>query len=348
VKRSLLPPGKLDIQVLGRVLQRYSLTDERVLVGPRIGEDAAAIDMGEMALIVTSDPITFATDEIGYYGVMVNANDVATTGARPRWFSVTMLLPEKGTSEALVDRIFQQIHRACKELDISLIGGHTEITCGLDRPILVGHMIGEVQKEALITTGGAKPGDFVLLSKGICIEGTSIIAREKEKELVSLGLPRTVIDRARKLLFDPGISVVKEASLACQAGRVHSMHDATEGGLANGLHEIAMAAGVEIIVENSRIPVFEESRILCKAFGLDPMGVIASGALIITASPLEAKKILDRAAEEKVAITKIGYVQKKGVSSVSLAISEGYEPVPYFERDEVVKIFEKGPEETPA
>ncbi len=150
-------------------------------MGPRIGEDTAAIDMGDKALVVTTDPITFATDEIGYYSVVVNANDIATTGAQPRWFTASILLPEKGTDRALVDRIFRQIHKACREFGISLIGGHTEITHGLDRPILVGQMMGEVRKEELVTTDGAKAGDEVLLSKGICIEGTSIIAREKEE-----------------------------------------------------------------------------------------------------------------------------------------------------------------------
>jgi len=266
----LLKTGKLDIQILRKLLNKYSKTDEKVLVGPRIGEDAAAIDMGEKVLIVTTDPITFATNEIGYYSVMVNANDIATTGAEPRWYTVNILLPEALGTESLVDSIFQQIHQACERLSISLIGGHTEITYGLDRPILVGQMIGELQGEALITTGGAKPGDLIVLSKGICIEGTSIIAREKKGDLSSCGISTDIVERARRFLFDPGISVVEEARLAIQAGRVHSMHDVTEGGLADGLHELSMAAGVEIEVERDRIPIYEESRILCEAFGLNP------------------------------------------------------------------------------
>jgi hydrogenase maturation factor len=174
VKRKPLPTGKLDVQILRRLLQRYSRIDERVVLGPGIGEDAAAIDMGEKLFVVATDPITFATSEIGYYSVMVNANDIVTTGAEPRWFTITILLPEARGNEKLVDSIFRQIHQACERLNISVVGGHTEITYGLDRPILVGQMIGEVQKEALITTAGAKPGDHILLSKGICIEGTSL------------------------------------------------------------------------------------------------------------------------------------------------------------------------------
>jgi len=339
MQSKILPAGKLDIKILRNLLNNYSRSDEKVILGPQIGEDAAAIDMGDRVLIVATDPITFATDEIGYYSVVVNANDVATTGAEPRYYSVTMLLPEAEGIETLVDSIFKQIHRACEGLNISLIGGHTEITYGLDRPILVGQMIGEVQKERLITTAGAKPGDLILMSKGICIEGTSLIAREKEEELLSRGLSKNLVERAQGFLFDPGISVVNEARLAFKAAQVHSMHDITEGGLVNGLHEISMAAGVEIEVEEDRIPIYEESRVICEAFGLNPLGVIGSGSLLITASPLESEKILDRASRDGVAVTRVGRVKAVGTPSVIMVTSEGYETAPYFDRDEVVKIF---------
>ncbi|NIO04304.1 MAG: HAD-IA family hydrolase [Proteobacteria bacterium] len=345
VEDSFLQSGKLDIQILEKLLRQYALSDARVLIGPRIGEDTAAIDMGERVLIVTTDPITFATDQIGYYSVVVNANDIATSGAEPRWFTANILLPEKKANKALVNRIFEQIHRACKELGISLIGGHTEITHGLDRPIVIGHMMGEVEKQALVTTGGAKVGDEVLLSKGICIEGTSIIAREKAEELLSRGISRELIERAQGFLFDPGISVIREARMAWEAGRIHSMHDVTEGGLANGLHEIAIAAEVEIVIHKAQIPVFEESRVICEALGLDPLGVIASGALVITAPPMEAEKVLDRASREGLAIGSIGRVDK-GKPSVSLITDGRKEPVPYFSRDELVKIFEE-PSQSP-
>lgn len=334
-----LPTGKLDVQILRRMLQRYTLIDERVLLGPGIGEDAAVLDMGEKVLVVTTDPITFATDEIGYYAVMVNANDIAATGAEPKWFSVCILLPEKGSSEALVEKVFQQIHGACKKLKISLIGGHTEITHGLDRPVLVGQMIGEGKKNALITTGGAKPGDWVLLSKGLCVEGTSVIAREKEQELLSRGIPMDLLNRARRFLFDPGIGVLEESRLALRAGGVHAMHDVTEGGLANGLHELSTAAGVEIQVDLDRIPLFEESRLLCQVLDLNPLGLIASGSLLLTASPKDAEKILGMARQEGLTITRIGHIISTGGPSVTLRTSSGYKPMPYFGRDEVAKIF---------
>jgi hydrogenase maturation factor len=339
VTREQLPTGKLDVQLLRKLLKQYAIADERVLLGPGVGEDAAAIELGDRVLIVATDPITFATDEIGYYSVMVNANDVATTGAVPAWYTVTILLPEKEASERLVDNIFRQIHGACEKFNVSIIGGHTEITHGLDRPILVGQMMGEVQKEALVTTAGAESGDLILLSKGICIEGTSVIAREKEADLSSLGIAHDLVERAQRFLFDPGISVVEEARLACEAGRVHAMHDPTEGGLANGLHELAMAAGVAIEVEMERIPIYEESRVLCEAFDLNPLGVIASGSLLITASPPDAQKILERADGDGVAMIRIGRIKGHGKPSVTMITPEGEAPLSYFDRDEVLRIF---------
>jgi hydrogenase maturation factor len=338
VKGELLPTGKLNVRILRKLLKRYATIDERVLLGPAIGEDAAAIEMGDRVLIVATDPITFATSEIGYYSVMVNANDVATSGAEPKWYAVTILLPEAEATEGLVDSIFEQIHRACEKLDVFLIGGHTEITHGLDRPLLVGQMMGEVQKGSLVTTAGAKPGDLILLSKGICIEGTSVIAREKQGDLSSLGIPQDLIERAQRFLFAPGIGVVQEALLACKAGRVHAMHDPTEGGLANGLYELAVAAGVEIEVEMERVAVYNESRIVCEAFGLDPMGVIASGALLITAPPTESEKILERADQDGVVMARIGRVKAAGSPSVTMLSSQGSKPLAYFDRDELVKI----------
>jgi hydrogenase expression/formation protein HypE len=339
VKEEALPTGKLAIGILHKLLERQVLRDHTILVGPKIGEDAAALDMGDKALIVSADPITFATDEIGHYSVMVNANDVATTGAEPRWYTVTILIPEGRGTEQLVDSIFEQIYQACEKLRISLIGGHTEITHGLTRPILVGQMMGVVQKESMVRTSGAQPGDSILLSKGIPIEGTSVIARERGGDLMALGISGDLIERAGHFLFDPGISVVKEACAAFRAAKVHSMHDPTEGGLANGLHELSIAAGVEIEVSRDAIPIYEESRILCEAFHLDPLGVIASGALLITASPSDTEKIAKKALEGGVPVTEIGRVKSHGPPSVTMTTSRGSEPVPYFERDEVVKIF---------
>src|SRR5262245_8898042 len=183
----LLPAGKLPPALLTQLLARQAVTDPRVLIGPRLGEDAAVIDMGDRLLIAKSDPITFATDAIGYYAVTVNANDIAAMGGTPRWFLATLLLPEASTTAALVRDIFAQVRQACRELDITLVGGHTEITVGLTRPILSGHMLGEVARARLVTSAGVQVGDALLLTKGFPVEGVAIMAREGAARLAAQG-----------------------------------------------------------------------------------------------------------------------------------------------------------------
>ena len=253
---TLLPTGKLPPELLDELLARHSRPDPRVVLGPRTGEDAAIIDMGDRYLVAKTDPITFATDEIGWYAVNVNANDVACCGAAPKWFLATLLLPEQRTDSALVERVFGQIAQACAALDVTLCGGHTEITYGLDRPIVVGQMLGEVSPDAFLTTSGALPGDALILTKGIALEGTAIIASEKRAELAGT-MDGEELDRCADLLHDPGISVVPDADCAIAAGGVHALHDPTEGGLATSLWELARAAGVGVRIDEDALPVLE-------------------------------------------------------------------------------------------
>ncbi len=161
----LLPVGKLPSDILARMLKTYTSLGDRVKVGPSVGEDAAAIDMGDRYLLLKTDPITFVADDIGTYTVRINANDIATMGGKPKWLLTTILLPERQSTDEFVEEIFRQLSAACRELGVSLCGGHTEITSGLERVIVVGSMIGEVAKGALITTAGAEAGDDIILTK---------------------------------------------------------------------------------------------------------------------------------------------------------------------------------------
>src|SRR5687767_7176895 len=195
----VLPVGKLRAATLQAVFDKLPARDPRVVVGPRVGEDAAVIDMGDRYLVATSDPITFATDDLARYALAVNANDIAVRGARPRWFLATLLLPH-GTTEATAQTLLAQLAEACDELDIALVGGHTEVTHGLTRPIIAGTMLGEVAKDKLVTTGGARVGDAVVMTKGVPVEGAAIIAREKEAEARARGVPAAVIRRAKGFL----------------------------------------------------------------------------------------------------------------------------------------------------
>jgi hydrogenase expression/formation protein HypE len=334
----LLPIGKLPSDILAKMLKAYTSLDERVKVGPSIGEDAAAVDMGDRYLLLTTDPITFVAEDIGTYTVRINANDIATMGGNPLWLLASILLPEKHTTNELVEEIFRQLSFACKEIGVSLCGGHTEITPGIDRVIVVGAMIGEVKKDGLITTSGAKTGDDILLTKAIAIEGTSVIARQKGKDLEAV-FGSGFVQKCKGFIKLPGISILKDAQIAGQYGDIHSLHDPTEGGLATGLFEVASAADVGLIVEEECIPVFPECRTLCRHYGLDPLGLIASGSLLIAVNPRDTAKVLEALNNNGVPATKIGKILPK---EHGLRIKKRKEilELPVFERDEITKIFD--------
>jgi len=330
-------PGKLDPELLAELLQSNVIRDERVVIRPAVGRDVCAIRMGERYLVAKTDPITFATDRIGWYVVQVNANDLATAGARPRWFLVTVLLPERGTDERLVREIWGDLKDALRSIDCELCGGHTEITIGLDRPILVGQMLGEVAPDRLVDKSSTRPGDRVLLTKGVPVEGTAIMARERGEELAPHFSAET-IRRARDYLDDPGISVVREAMAACEAGGVHAMHDPTEGGVATGLWELAQATGLGLRVEEQRIPILEPGGALCRHFGMDPLGTISSGSLLICVAPESAEAAQQAVGRCGVACVDIGEMLPTG-EGVTLVRDGTEAPMPTFPQDEITKLW---------
>ena len=336
---SFLPPGKLPAALLEELLgQQEPVPDPRLVIGPRPGEDAAVIDFGDRLLIAKSDPITFATDAIGYYAVNVNANDIASMGGTPRWFLATLLLPEQDTTPELVREIFSQIREACHALQVSLAGGHTEITIGLDRPIVCGQMLGETTHQGLITSAGAQVGDAVLLTKGYPLEGVAIIARERARQLSAKGFPADDIARWQGLLFNPGISVVRDAAVLQQAVDVHAMHDPTEGGVATGLRELAKASGVGLRLQAHQMPLLPEGRVLCGTFGLDPLGTIASGALLAAVPATQAVHAVRACDAEGIACYDIGRVVS-AEEGLILRRQDALPEVPVFARDEIVKLF---------
>jgi hydrogenase expression/formation protein HypE len=333
------PIGKLPQRDLVALLDRVlPVPDPRVIFGPGLGRDAAVIDFGERYLVTKTDPITFATDEIGWYVVNVNANDVACLGARPRWFIVTLLLPEGKADAALVETIFDQLRTASQELGVSVVGGHTEITHGIDRPIAVGAMFGEVAPAALVRSDGAQAGDALILTKGIAVEGTAILARELRSRLQER-LEAALVARAADFLRAPGISVVRDAMIATRAGAVHAMHDPTEGGVATGIHEITGAAGLGAVINAEALPIYPETRAICEVLGLDPLGVIASGALLAAAAAEDAADICVALEAEGIAATVIG--QTRAAPGVILETDAARRPLPTFARDEIARLFER-------
>ncbi len=337
--RSPLPVGKLPVELLQGLLRACRPPARSgVVLGPRYGEDAAVIDLGTKYLVAKTDPITFTAERIGWYAVHINANDIATMGATPRWFLATLLLPENGTTPELARGIFLDILRTCRALGITLCGGHTEITSGLRRAIVVGQMLGEVQKADLIRKDSQQPGDLVILTRGVAIEGSALLARARGAELQKK-VGRSAVRRAKRWLAEPGISVVRDARLAVRSADVHAMHDPTEGGLLSGLAEIATAGGVGLRVWKDKIPVLPETLAFSRALAFDPLALIASGALLVVASPNSVPRLLRAYARQGIPAAVIGEVlaKKEGL----LVIEQGREVhlrVP--KRDEIARLLE--------
>ncbi|MDH7556742.1 MAG: AIR synthase family protein [Candidatus Methanosuratincola sp.] len=269
--------GKIPNSVLKRiVLSQLGVSDPEVLVGPGIGEDAAIISHCGGKLAFKSDPITGSVEEVGFLAVYVNANDIASRGAVPRWFLGCILLPP-GSSESDLDRICKQIDSAAKELGIAVVGGHTEVTDGTTRPIVVGSMIGVTKNSRFITTGGSSPGDSVYMTKTAGIEGTVILSSEPRLEK-SLG--EGFVKRCKSML--PKVNVVSECMLLADQEGVTSMHDVTEGGILGCAWEIAEASSSGILIDLSYVRVLEETRLLCAELGLDPFRLMGSGSVLFT------------------------------------------------------------------
>jgi hydrogenase expression/formation protein HypE len=332
-----LKAGKLPPELLDRLLNDVPADDPRVALGPRVGEDAALIDFGDRYLAAKTDPITFATDLIGWYLVQVNCNDLAVMGATPKWLMATLLLPE-GIEDSEVVDIFGQLTAAATVHGITLIGGHTEVTVGLPRPIAVGVLLGEADKADVVLTSGVLPGDAIVLTGGIAIEGTALLAREAEEQLVNAGVEPATIVSAAQMLFEPGISVRKAAETARKAVPIHGMHDPTEGGLATGLAEMAAAGGVGITVNRAAIDILPHCLAITGALGLDPMGLIASGALLAAVASDDAATLLAALEAEGIKGRVIG---RATGPEEGLRMRVGTEVValPTFERDEIARYF---------
>ena len=331
--------GKLPAEELAKMLARHTRQDGRVVVMPGIGRDATVISFADRYLVAKTDPITFAIDQIGWYVVHINANDVAAMGGIPRWFLATLLLPEKKTGPEEVEAIFAQISRACQELGAVLCGGHTEITYGLDRPIIVGQMLGEVERTKLIVPEGARPGDDILMTKGIAIEGTAILTRERGD--LREHFSEEWVLRCQNFLQVPGISIVREARIANGIAKVHAMHDPTEGGLATGLHELASAARVGMLVEWEKILILPETALLCRELQLDPLGLIASGALLIVAPEGDSARILAELEVEGIPASVIGKIWERE-KGVKLKQGGRIQDLPFFNRDELARYLAGG------
>jgi hydrogenase expression/formation protein HypE len=333
---SKLPVGKIHMNILEKLLSKYTYSDNRVVVGSGIGEDAAVIDMGDHYLIAKTDPITCVTDEIGFYAVNINANDIASMGGIPRWFLATVLIAEGG-SENDLENIFSQISQSCQDLGITYCGGHTEVTSGVINPIVIGQMLGEAGKDELRPTSAARKGDELIMTKTAAIEATSIISREREAELRN-HFTEAFISRAQNYLYDPGIGVVKDAAALADCDGIHAFHDPTEGGIATGIYEMALASGLGVEVFGDEIPISAETQALCDFYKVDSLGTFASGSLLISALPSASEEIMAKLNAAGIAGARIGVMVD---SAKGMTIIKGGEsrPLPIYHQDELSRIF---------
>jgi hydrogenase expression/formation protein HypE len=275
-----LPPGKIPVDLLKEVIfKNLGVHRDEVALGPAAGIDGAVINVGSKSLIVSMDPITGALERIGWLAVNVNANDVSTFGVEPAFFLSCILLPERADRKT-VEIISSQMDKAAKGLEMAIVGGHCESTPGLTNPIVVGCAMGVAEKGNYVTAAGAKAGDKIMITKTAGIEGTAILAADREEKLRKT-VGSSTLKRAKE--FFSMISVAKEAAIAFKTGGVHAMHDPTEGGIAGGIHEVADASNLGFKIFEDRIPVAKETSEICGAFEIDPAYLIASGSMLIAA-----------------------------------------------------------------
>lgn len=328
-----LVEGKVPHALLRGLLSRITKPGKEVIIGPAVGEDAFAVGVGRTVLVGTADPITFTPEHVGYYAVNVNANDVATMGAVPRWFLAAVLVPPRFGTAALRG-IFDEIDSTCVALGIRLLGGHTEVTSGVTRPIVVGAMLGTVSGKRLVNPKRARQGDVLLLTKQLAIEGTSIIARARKSEVEHI-LGKRRAARARNLLFKPGMSIVREALSAVDTAPVHAMHDPTEGGLLWGLREISLATGLGVEVDLEKVPIYEETRAICRHFKMTPLGLIASGSLLIAVPAKQAARVGGAIGRIGLQSTEIGRLTGAGLRLMKHGKAVAF---PSLKADEITKV----------
>jgi hydrogenase expression/formation protein HypE len=331
-----LPAGKLPNDLLARFLTEFSVEDPSVLIKPGVGDDTAAVDVSaEEVLVLKSDPITFATDAIGRYAVLVNANDIATAGAEPRWFLSTLMFPV-GTTAFGVRRVMAELGRVCRRWHITPCGGHTEITDAVTRPVITGMMAGTVRRRRIVDKRQIKSGDRILLTKAVAVEGTAIIARECAPRLKALGVSDKEIESCRRFL--DRIGILEEARTAARLEGVSAMHDVTEGGLATALEELSTAGGHRLRVDMERIPIYPETDKLCGLLKLNPLGLIGSGSLIICCRQYAGDILVEELRRSAIPVAVIGEVREPGTG---IEAYRHRRPMawPSFEADEITRLF---------
>jgi hydrogenase expression/formation protein HypE len=320
-----LPLGKISVDLLENVVFKHlGVNRTEVVLGPSTGVDGAVIDVGDRSLIVSMDPITGALERIGWLAVNVNANDVATFGVEPTIFFSCILLPECADRKT-VETICVQMDRAARKLGIAIAGGHCEVTRDLTGPIVIGCTAGTAEKGRYVTAAGAKKGNKLILTKSAGIEGTAILASDREEHLAkALGISTV---RKGKDLFSQ-TSVVRDAITAFRTGGVNAMHDPTEGGVIGGIYEMAEASDLGVEVIESKIHVRPETASICRFYNINPLHLVSSGALLIAAEPDAVGKIVVSLRRKRIRASVIGVFVKDREDRTVMDKSGSARPLP--------------------
>ena len=321
--------GKLSPEDLASfVFERTGAPDDDVLMGPAYGEDTAAVRFGDEVLVVNTDPVSLAVERIGTLGVHVACNDVAASGARPRWLTMAVFLPDE-SAEAL-DQITRQIDEEARDLDVAVVGGHSEYAPDLSRPTLVLTCFGATDDYR--PTGGVEPGDRILLTKGAGVEGTAILATDFRADLEA-DLAADVFDRAEAFFGE--ISVVPDAEALGPFAR--AMHDPTEGGVTDGLLEMAVASDCDLEIDRDAVPIREETARLCAAAGVDPLRIFGSGGLLAAVPSEDCDDALAALDEAGISAAAIGTAREaSGDAALVIDGERRTEPV----RDDLYALWE--------
>jgi len=331
-----LKEGKLPIDLLQKFLRILPSSSEKIKIKPGAGADSAVIDAEDYYIVVSQDPITFTEKDIGYYSVMVNANDVVCMGAKPEFFLFTLLLPQ-GISEVKIREIFKEVSKICKKLSISVIGGHTEITPFLKRTIISGTMIGLRKKSDGIFPKRVRKGDYLICVKEVPIEGISIIAKEKKNDLKGL-IDDKLIERFKKYHLNPGIGIIKEGLLLLKNKNVCALHDPTESGIFNGIYEFCEFLNLGVVVFEDRIPVIKNAKKIFDYFNIDPLKTISSGSLLVAVKKEGISEVEDLLKKNRIKYSIIGEFRDKKYGR-RMITENGREIMIFSCQDEISKIF---------
>lgn len=330
-----LKPGKVAPELLEQILKKLKCESPHLLVGPAYGVDGAIISINDKMVAVSSDPITFTSVDNVYYLFACNINDLISMGARPEFFGINVLFHE-GVTEEDVIRTFDEISRFSKAFQLCVITGHTEVTPGLKDTILSGFIMGRVVRE--VSPLKVKPGHFICQIKGVAIEGTCIIAREKFQELLD-NFGFDFASNCKNFLVNPGICLYDVGLRLITEYDVKNLHDPTEGGILTALYEALVAAGLGGIIHSDRIIVYEETRKLCEYYRIDPLGLISSGSIIAFAEPEEAERICREFEKEGIPARIIGEVTSRD-SGIILEEGGRRRKLTPFSRDQILEVLE--------